>query len=62
MIYNKLFALQRLYNNESYRLAENSTWICTFIFISHRILRGVRVKGVLMKYEKQNMHVLRNYY
>lgn len=59
MIYNKLFALQRLYNKECYRLAENSTWICTFIFIPHRILRGVRVKeGVLMK----NMHVLRNYY
>lgn len=58
-ICNKLFTLQRLFNNACYRLAENCTWICTFIFISHRIFREVCVKGISRNYEKQ--YILRNY-
>lgn len=57
-ICNKLFTLQRLFN-ACYRLAENCTWICTFIFISHRIFREVCVKGISRNYEKQ--YILRNY-
>lgn len=58
-ILNICNCLQRLFNNACYRLAENCTWICTFIFISHRIFREVCVKGISRNYEKQ--YILRNY-